>query len=243
MRGVQQALRVDQAVSAGQHATGAEMADMAGLLQGLLEPVLGTGRWRLAACLRLGTCADLALRVQQQDVVIHRVLGSVALEVGLQVRLQRCLPCAQTAGRHVGQATVIAIAIVKPGHGLAEHGIGGEKADIGRALVQASHQQVDGMGGLHAQLGHGLLSGLRQLRLQQALLQLLQSLARVGEHGHQGLPLLRGLHAGRGFDEPPHEPYFAQVGGVAVEFPQVGKNQVGWQGCGHGALRSQVQAG
>src|SRR5256885_3862253 len=71
-RSVQQALSVDQAVSAGQHATGAEMADMAGLLQGLLEPGLGTGRWRLAACLRLGTCADLALRVQQQDVVIHR---------------------------------------------------------------------------------------------------------------------------------------------------------------------------
>src|SRR5256885_12626893 len=45
-RSVQQALSVDQAVSAGQHATGAEMADMAGLLQGLLEPGLGTGRWR-----------------------------------------------------------------------------------------------------------------------------------------------------------------------------------------------------
>ena len=46
------------------------------------------------------------------------------------------------------------------------------------------------MAGLHAQLGHGFLRGLGQLRLQQALLQLLQPLARVGQHGHQGLSLL-----------------------------------------------------
>lgn len=228
---MQQALRVDQAVCAGQHAAGAEMADMAGLLQALLEPALGAGRQRLVAC--LGACADLALGVQQQDVVVDRVLGTV----GLQVQLQRSLPGVQAARGHVQQD----VAIAELGHGLAQHGIGGQEADIGRALVEAAHQQVDGMAGLHAQLGHGFLRGLGQLRLQQALLQLLQPLARVGQHGHQGLSLLRGLHAGRSLDETPHEPDLAQVGGVAVEFPQVGKNQVGGQGCGHGALRSQVQ--
>ncbi len=90
--------------------------------------------------------AQLALGVEQHDVAVDRVLAGVGAQALFDARSQRGLGPLQV-----------------PGHA---H-VGGEEADVGRALEQVAHQHVDADLGAGAEVVDAVLQRLRHQALQK----------------------------------------------------------------------------
>ena len=140
-----------------------------------------------------------AAGIEQQDFIVHRVLVAVGGQ-------------APARGVEAGAVVVmVMVAVVgKVCDQGAQVGIGGQEADIGGALEQVAHQDVDGVAGLGAEVGQHLVDlPLHQVG-DQRLFQVRETGARGHHGGQQQTCLGRAVHLGGRLDKLPHLIQFAQ---------------------------------
>lgn len=183
---VQHAVRIHQrARLAGTQIGGAEGFDVAGRLQRLRQQrvVAASDRNR-----GIGLHQHAAFQVQQQDLVVDGVLVAIA-----------------------GQALAgLGLVAIEAGDKAAQVDVGGEKADIGGALVQVAHQDVDRVARLGAQVGQHVAHLFLHQIGHQCTFQVRESGA-GGHHGRQQQAGFGGaVHLRGGLDKSPH----------LIQFPQ-----------------------
>ena len=119
-----------------------------------------------AAC-RLQAGHGVALRGEQDDVVVHRIFADIFSEARFQCVAARLVRLA--CGSRLGEGADVAIA--------------GQEADVGRALEQVAYQHIDGDPGAGAEVLCGLAEMLPGQLLEQLISQLIEILAHAGDIG------------------------------------------------------------
>jgi hypothetical protein len=147
---------------------------------------------RVNAAFDFGMLVDLhqhvAFPVQQHDFVVHGVLAAIGQQASMDdVRI-----------------------LLHAGDEFAEVAVGGEKAHIGRALIQIAHHDIDHV----VRLGADLHQHIRTFFVHQARNQFVLQLVEPGPRRRHGLQDRLGLgqiiHLGRRLDHAPHQIQFAQ---------------------------------
>ncbi|MCR5868751.1 hypothetical protein [Aquincola sp. J276] len=175
---------IQQPRSAAQQRQQARMLHVAAAAQGLGQPGCFTGAGAGQAVVQPGQ--HVALRRQHDDVVVDRILGHVLAEAPFQ----RLPP----AGVEGACGALL--------HMVAQHAVGGQEADVGGALEQVAHQDVDGHLGPRLQPVAQVGQRAGGQRVQQRVAQRLEGASGIADVGHgaahlpqQGQRVPHGLQA------------------------------------------------
>lgn len=125
----------------------------------------------------------MAVGVEQQDLVVDGVLVAVLLQ----------------------PPDDAAFVVDRVGDEVAQVRVGGEETDVGGALVEVAHDDVDHVLGAGLDLPDGIAQFFQHQTGHEVPLHLPELGAGGGHGGQDGARVLRAVHLGRRLDQAPHQ--------------------------------------